>query len=833
MTSANGHPSRRSLADTRAKSKPKQDPERLTAHSRTVHDTVGQIRDRIGSPGVLAQVPGFWDWIPRAGLLHDAGKVAEGFQRSVTAGEPWGERHEVLSLAYVDLLAEACRWSGRDRLMVATLVATHHRALFPGGGQGKRTLTEQYNEHTVWEEAFTKRPHLGGLQIQVTPELHRELLAWFCGALAADLPPVGGPKLAHRARALFVELTQAWREPVDPEQGLVAVLAQGALTLADHTGSAHVRLQTHLPLPLDYLTRLARPYLHQRQAADTNDHLILIAPTGSGKTEGGLAWAGRQVTSMPGQPRLVWVLPYRASINATARWFAEKLDPPAGAEEADIGILHSTVAQTLLTQAADDDCPTDDTSGTAPAVGGTPAPRSAPAAATPSGPKPATGSEPTAAMARQARARENAMRLFTQRVRVSTPHQLLRAAIAGPTHSSVLLEQANSLFVLDELHAYDPVTFGRLCAAMNLWERLGSRVAVLSATLAPPMTNLIRDSLTRPVTLHRAPAGTSPDRHRLVLDDTPLTDPASRQVLEEWILAGYSVLAVTNTVAIAQHLFDTLAPIARERHPGEEDAALLLHSRFRHRDRAGIERRLHARHHERTGHEPAHRGGLVVATQAVEVSLRLDFDRSAVEAAPIEPVAQRAGRVNRRGLHPEGPVAFRVHRGESPAPYPAPAVDAAWQALTALTTAGTDTLSEQDIDHLLHLAYDTDWGRSWAQQARKARDDFATAFLTFDEPFRDRSEFAKRLDEAFDGAEVLHTDDIEEFHRLAKGPDGNPLRAAGLLIPVRYGQLRQLHAGFDKSLNVHTTSADYDPATGLHIPTSATTPPPAVQETVL
>lgn len=784
----------RTLADVRAKSRPRKDPERLTTHSRAVHQAVGQIQQRIGSPGILAAAARFWAQVEAAGLLHDAGKIAEGFRQQLLGGVRWGERHEVLSLAYVDLLAAPAGWSASDRIMIATLVATHHRALFrQHSSTGKRSLTEDYNAHTDWAQAFTCRTYLGQEQIQVPRALHRELLAWYAGALGVDPPPADGPSLAERARSLFTELATTWRTPASADDGLLAVLGQGALTWADHAGSAHIALQSHLPLPLNYLEQLPHaPYPHQKQAAETDGHMILIAPTGSGKTEGGLAWAARQITDMPAQPRLVWALPYRASLNAAADRFATRLIPLPGQKRADIGILHGTIAQTLLAQAVDDDT---GTSGTA-----------------------------TAALARQARARANAMRLFAQRVRVATPHQLLRGAIAGPARSATLLEQANSVFVLDELHAYDPDTFGRLCASMRLWERLGSRTAVLSATLAPPMIDLIRDSLIQPVTLHAAPPGTSPDRHRLILDDTPLTDRASVKQLRAWLEDGYSVLVVTNTVATAQRLFGQLAATARAARPTDRDAALLLHSLFKNRDRAAIEARLLDRHPERTPGEPRHRGGLAVCTQAVEVSLQLDFDRGAVEAAPVEAVAQRAGRVNRRGLHPEGPVDFRVHRPFTHHPYEKDAVDAAWGALTTLVEEGAVSLSEQDIDRLLALAYDTDWGKAWAQRARAARDMFARHFLTFTEPFHDRTEFAEELDKELDSTEILHIDDVDEYQRLTNEDSGDPLLAAGLLIPIRERQQEKLHAAYlgdvDPNLGIFVTSAPYDPSLGLKLPTN-------------
>lgn len=793
----------RGLPDIRAKSTPLADPERLTTHSRIVHDTVGQIQERLATAGVLASDPSFWTRVRKAALLHDTGKVAEGFQQQVRPGGAlWGQRHEVLSLAYVDILATAGGWSDEDRLMVATLVATHHRALHSsasGAAGGKPSLSQIYNSRTHWAEAFTRTPRPDGDQIQVTRRLHREVVAWYSGALDTDPPPDTGPPLAERAQLLLEQLLEHWRQPVKADRGLLAVLAQGALTLADHAGSAHMRLQTRMPLPADYIDRLPYPpYEHQQKAAGADGHLVLIAPTGSGKTEAGLGWAVRQMATMPGLPRVVWTLPYRASLNAARRRLQRDLSPAAGESVPDIGLLHGTVAYTLLSEAADGCAPDDGTR---------------------------QRTEATAEMARQARERAGAMRLFTQRLRVATAHQLLQGAIAGPVCSSVLLEQTNSVFVLDELHAYEPETFGRICAAMGLWERLGSRVAVLSATLAPPMIEVIDESLRLPVACHRAPQGTSPVRHRLVLDEHFLSGPESVERLRSWLHEGHSVLVVANTVATAQLLFRELAKDACVRCPEDPYAALLLHSRFKNRDRDAIEKNLLARHPERNGNEDSARGGLVVATQVVEVSLQLDFDRGAVENAPVEAVAQRAGRVNRRGLHPAGPVEFRVHRTPNNRPYEPGAVDASWEALTALISEGTDTLSEEDIDRLLALAYETGWGEKWRETARQARDAFATEFLTFTDPFHDRAEFAKRLSEQFDSVDVLHRDDLDEYHELATGPEGHVLRATGLLIPLRYGQLKTYSAYYDRALGVHVIEGEYDETTGLE--------PPAEPETIL
>ncbi|GLW64292.1 hypothetical protein Arub01_25360 [Actinomadura rubrobrunea] len=776
-------------------------PELLTEHSETVRDAARAVAGRIASPGVLAARPGFWRQVETAALLHDAGKVAEGFQRQLRpGGEPWGERHEVLSLAYVDLLTR--HLPPDDRKMITAGVAFHH---LPLTSSSRRDLREMYPPEAAWKKKFGFDPDAGPgrPRVQVPAARHTALLRWLAEQLGVTALPSETRRLWELARDAFERVQADWSSPVPPEDGLVAVLLQGAVTLADRSGSAQVPLQEHMPLPRDFIRTLVTPYPHQQATADTVGNLILCAPTGSGKTEAGLAWASRQLDDMPGRPRLVWVLPYRASIDAARDRFIRDLQAPPGAAEPDIGVLHATAARTLLTRATADDCP------------------------------------PGPAEARKARDQANAMRLFAQRVRVATPHQLLRAAIAGPSHSSLLLEQANAVIALDELHAYDPATFGRLCAAMRLWRDLGSRVAVLSATLAPPMIELIRDTLAD-VTVHRAPPGTAPDRHRLVLDDQPIDAPDSLARLRAWLAEGHSVLAVANTVATAQRVYAELAPAAHHACPDDPDAAILLHSRFRAKDRAEIERRILRRHPERSVGEPGHRGGgLVVATQVLEVSLCLDFDRGASELAPIEALAQRAGRVNRRGRHPDGPVEFRVHLPETARPYKEDALHA---ALSALRRTPEPVISEQTIDTWLRHAYDTDWGREWTRQATRHRDEFFDSFLTFTDPFHDRTEHAAGLTEAFDTVEVLLERDAEEYFDTLNGSDGDPLLATGLLIPVSYAQLHRLakdgrarldrdHARRARHPPLWLIDAPYSTETGLDLSTANSSPVPV--ETVL
>ncbi|NED93009.1 DEAD/DEAH box helicase, partial [Streptomyces sp. SID11233] len=95
----------------------------------------------------------------------------------------------------------------------------------------------------------------------------------------------------------------------------------------------------------------------QAEAADTSGHLLLRSWTGSGKTEAVLLWARRQITELGTLhscvPRVFYVLPYLASINA----MTERLEKELDARDR-IGVAHSKAASYHLAQALKDGCPT-------------------------------------------------------------------------------------------------------------------------------------------------------------------------------------------------------------------------------------------------------------------------------------------------------------------------------------------------------------------------------------------------------------------------------------------------------------------------------------------
>lgn len=95
------------------------------------------------------------------------------------------------------------------------------------------------------------------------------------------------------------------------------------------------------------------------------------------------------------------------------------------------------------------------------------------------------------------------------------------------------------------------------------------------------------------------------------------------------INSGKKVLIVCNTVDKAQFIYEWFKE-------NDVDNSALLHGRFILKDRERIEKNLDNLN-------------LLIGTQAIEVSLDIDYDVLYSEPAPLDALIQRFGRVNRRG----------------------------------------------------------------------------------------------------------------------------------------------------------------------------------------
>lgn len=295
-------------------------------------------------------------------------------------------------------------------------------------------------------------------------------------------------------------------------------------------------------------------------------------------------------------------------------------------------------------------------------------------------------------------------------VKVLTPHQLAAIVFGTAGHEAVALDLRGQDVILDEVHTYGPLALSMVERLVRVAVLLGCRVHVGTATIPHALRDLIVAALGGEAQVCEVRLTDAEldryDRHTV---EKVEGEDAARARIAEAVEAGERVLVVSNRVARAQERFQWVA----ERFP--HLSRLLLHSRYRRKDRARLERGVHA-----LSEGPWQGPCVVSATQVVEVSLDVSFSVLVTDAAPLDALIQRFGRVNRhaRAGDPLRPVVV-VAPPDNPKdalPYEAETVRRSYDALPVgplherslqgLIDGVYPTVEPLPID--LHLAHDPD-----------------------------------------------------------------------------------------------------------------------------
>lgn len=281
-------------------------------------------------------------------------------------------------------------------------------------------------------------------------------------------------------------------------------------------------------------------------------------------------------------------------------------------------------------------------------------------------------------------------------VKVMTPHQLASILFGTSGHEAAALDVAGCDVILDEVHVYGEYAQAMVLELVRALRDLGCRLHIGTATLPPALASRLLDLLGGAGAVYEVRLSKdelrSFNRHRVHKHHD---EQEAWTVLSEALAAGERVLWVSNRVDWAQRRFAE----ARSKLKLPKHALLLVHSRFRREDRNEREQDIYRLE---KGAGPC----LVCTTQVVEVSLDISFDRMLTDAASLDALVQRFGRVNRRRT-PETigklrPVhVFPVPPNEA-LPYAAGVVQKSFELLP-----NGAPLEETALQDLLHQVYPT------------------------------------------------------------------------------------------------------------------------------
>jgi CRISPR-associated endonuclease/helicase Cas3 len=560
-------------------------------------------------------------------LLHDFGKIHIDFQLMLKTGQRFANRHEILSLAFLEWLE-----APEDELnWAAAAIATHHREMsfikdnfpleaFERPGSKSALLASGVREEdarllhrllSCAAEAF----HQAGWR-NIEPYRVRPFSDNYLNGIKAGLGRAIDLAARFEPRP---QIRPGQRTEPDWPNIISAIHARGWLLLSDHLasfgrrsiGRSFVHTETVLHEIRAALGRRKRgtdsvPLSHQTAAANTTGSAVLAAPTGSGKTEASILWASRQAEAGL-QGKTLIVLPYQASMNAMQRRLVEDFFPQISSNpevwNENVALIHGRSVRRIYELLAKG------------------------------------GIEEEYAV-QTANLQSQLARLNAAPLVICSAFSLIRVLFASKRAEELLASLWQARIVLDEVHAYETDVTAMTLAVLRFFEeQLGARSLLMSATVPSHLLSGIQEVLgTRPCLRPGKDVLDRPPRHRLHLLDLAITDRNSVELILSRA-SGASVLVVVNQVNRARNIFKRL------RREGLDVS--LLHGRFNYADRSRIEGDL----------RPAP-GKVLIGTQAVEVSLDLDFDCCFTEIAPVESLWQRFGRVNRYG---KGPIPADVN----------------------------------------------------------------------------------------------------------------------------------------------------------------------------
>lgn len=281
---------------------------------------------------------------------------------------------------------------------------------------------------------------------------------------------------------------------------------------------------------------------------------------------------------------------------------------------------------------------------------------------------------------------------FFKNVTVCTVDQILTQGFNLGHWELKTFHALEARVIIDEIHLYTPYTLALIIRTIEyLKENFNTKFYLMTATMPSKLKVLLQKAL-GDVQIIEDTELLSRARNSIEVRDEPI------ESLEGEIQSLFNVnpdlklLIVVNTVDRAIQLHDTYKNFCKKRGLN----IICYHSRFIQKDRKKKEADIFEL-------EKCNKGGILIATQVVEVSLDIDFDVLYTENAPIDAIIQRAGRVNRKGGKLETKVVVFPHSDISEKIYDVPGI--LKNTISLLRLHNKKRLTEKDFIELVDRVY--------------------------------------------------------------------------------------------------------------------------------
>ncbi|MDW7998790.1 MAG: CRISPR-associated helicase Cas3' [Thermodesulfovibrio sp.] len=578
-------------------------------------------------------------------FIHDLGKISYRFQKKVY-GDEWEKQqdlkdflrnaiglkdHEILSAVWSSiLLQDDDEWIQ----MARSAILLHHYNEFYIGEKDLAEIVQGYGEDILSYLEFLYK-NCGILsnileifRDYVNETLQDEFVKKAIGNINLSKLELRIKELIDliRERGDLVAFAEFYEPKTLDQKYYKFMMLLGSLRRCDYSASGEVEIEfkdrTLKEIYSEIENRIRNSIkgkLWQDLALRkcNGNSAVLIAPTGSGKTEFALMWAKNT------GKKLIYTLPLRVALNDLYKRFLEYTNYDKNEV---VGLLHSTSFTEKLV-------------------------------------------EEEKASELDIENKVNASKLFSYPLMLSTPDQVFLASLNYYGSDKVISVFPLSAFVLDEIQSYNPEMAAIIIKTLKIIEKLGGKILVITATL-PPYFKLFLNLKKRSFNLcdkeerilneYKISAAFVDTekfaskvknylkiRHKIkVLEDFNLISIKQEDkkvnyeidkervyelVQKIWKSGKKSIVFVLNNVSKAIKIYQIL----KEKYPQE---SFLLHSRMLEITKAHaiekVKNKLNKK--ERV---------ILVATQVIEASVNLDFDAMVTEISPIDSQIQRWGRV--------------------------------------------------------------------------------------------------------------------------------------------------------------------------------------------